>query len=430
MSVGWMSLGGEDYFLSARNPCATTEQRALQELALRVMAHPDVQRARAIVSVLWKNAAAYPARHQMDLFDAAVEEYVFYYVLRAVNGDGDYPKILRYMDPPGHWFGQDVPGSRWGGSSPNFIYRCIPLTHGARYEIHGRPSCAEAPGVTYSLTTESPTPATLAVLDSTDMVFAADGSFRITIDAEPANGRPNHIQTRPVEHYLQVRDALGDWLSQTPNALRITRLDAPARAQLSENEIVKRAARLVQEGFFYAYYCTQSGNGQAPNDCRAPVSSAAFGGMATQWGSKGNLDLAEDEALIMTANSAGAGFRDVILCSLFFTSLDFWDQTNCFNMAQMAPDADGRFTYVIAHRDPGVHNWLDTGGRRQLIFGQRWQAFGPRGAVETPSFTAKLVKFAALEAHLPSGVPRVDRAGRAAQRAARAEGFYRRFLDD
>lgn len=430
MSRNWMKLGGEGYFLSAENPTATIEQRELEGLALRLMVRPELQRARNIISILWKNAAAWPARDQMDLFEAAVEEYVFYYVLRTVNGDAAYPKILRYMDSPGHWFGRDVPGSRWGGSSPNFIYRCIPIEHGARYEIHGGPTCAELPTVTYSLTTTSATPSTVGVLDSVDMEFDTDGGFTITIDAAPANGRKNHIQTQPVECYLQIRDALGDWLSQTPNALRVVRLDPSGRPKLSEDEMARQAAKLVQDGFFYAYYCTQSGNGQAPNDMRAPVSSAAFGGMATQWGTKGNLELAPDEALIITANGAGAMFRDVSLCSLFFTSLDFWGRTNSFNMAQMAPDEDGRFTYVIAHADPGIHNWLDTGGRQRLIFGQRWQAFPPGGPTETPTFSSRLVKFAALEQALPPGVQRLDAAGRQAQLACRAAGWKRRYIED
>jgi hypothetical protein len=430
MSPDWMTLGGAGHFLSAANPAATIDQRELEGLALRLMARPELQRARAIVSVLWKNAAAYPAREQMDLFDAAVEEYVFYYVLRAVNSDGCYPKILRFMEPPVRWFGRDVPGSRWGGNSPNFIYRCIPITHGARYEIHGRPTCAGRPSVTYSLTTDSATPATVAVLDSGEMAFENDGSFTITIDAASANDRKNHIQTQRVECYLLIRDALGDWLTETPNALRVVRLDAPERPPFTEDEMARRAAQQVQEGFFYAYYCTQSGNGQAPNDCRAPVSSAAFGGMVTQWGTKGNLELGQDEALVITANEAGAGFRDVTLCNLFFTSLDFWTRTNSFNMTQMAPDADGRFTYVIAHHDPGIHNWLDTGGRQQLIFGHRWQAFGPGGATETPSFTSCVVKFSCLEKALPAGVARIDAAGRAAQLASRAAGFKHRFIED
>ena len=430
MNPNWMKLGGEGYFLSADNPAATIEQRELEGVALRVMARPELRRAHSFVSMLWKNGAAWPMRGQMDLFEAAVEEYVFFYVLRAVNSDAGYPKILRYTDAPGHWFGHDVPGSRWGGSSANFIYRCIPIEHGGRYEIHGMATCAERPTVTYSLTADSAaTPSTFSVLDSQGMVLGEDGSFIVTIDSEPANGRVNHIQTQPVEQYMLIRDALGDWLAQSPNALRVLRLNAPQRPPMTEDEIAQRAARMVVDGFYYAYYCTLSANGQAPNDIRQPSSSAAFGGMASQWGCKSNLQLAADEALILTANDAGALFRDVSLCSVFFTTLDYWAHINGLNMKQMARDEDRRFTYVIAHQDPGVHNWLDTGRRQQLIFGHRWQSFPPSGATETPTLSPRLVKFAELERALPRGVTRIDAAGRRAQLASRAAGFRRRYIE-
>ena len=44
--------------------------------------------------------------------------------------------------------------------------------------------------------------------------------------------------------------------------------------------------------------------------------------------------------------------------------------------------ADGSFRIVIAHRDPGVPNWLDTEGRPfGLVF---WRYFLPTGPIETP----------------------------------------------
>lgn len=98
-------------------------------------------------------------------------------------------------------------------------------------------------------------------------------------------------------------------------------------------------------------------------------------------------------------------------------------------MTQMAADADGRQTYVIAHEDPGVHNWLDTTGLRQTIWGQRWQAFPPERRGEMPLVTGKVVKFRDLDDNLPPGVARIDRGGRSAQLAARKDGFERRFAD-
>jgi hypothetical protein len=40
----------------------------------------------------------------------------------------------------------------------------------------------------------------------------------------------------------------------------------------------------------------------------------------------------------------------------------YWSRTGSMNMSQMAAESDGSFTYVVAHQDPGVYNWLDTGG--------------------------------------------------------------------
>jgi hypothetical protein len=133
--------------------------------------------------------------------------------------------------------------------------------------------------------------------------------------------------------------------------------------------------------------------------------------------------------MIITVNDAGAGFRNVVLHEAFYISLDYWERSSSLNMAQMAADESGSFTYVVAHRDPGVHNWLDTCGLRRSIIGHRWQAF-PGGVASTrPQFSSRVVRLENLEKTLPPGVRRIDAAGREAQLAARRAGFQRRFID-
>ena len=41
-------------------------------------------------------------------------------------------------------------------------------------------------------------------------------------------------------------------------------------------------------------------------------------------------------------------------------SLDYANRLTSINQAQAHRDEDGRLRYVIAHRDPGAPNWLDT----------------------------------------------------------------------
>jgi hypothetical protein len=96
----------------------------------------------------------------------------------------------------------------------------------------------------------------------------------------------------------------------------------------------------------------------------------------------------------------------------------------------MAPDADGRFTYVVAARDPGVHNWIDTGGLHQTYAIQKWQGLRPNmRPEEIPTISGQLVKFDALRSALPAGVRPMTRIERKQQLDERAGAFARRFID-
>ena len=411
----------------SNNPLATEAQRRIEDTAMALLARPEMERIRQVVTLLWNNATAWPSRDQRDRFQPMIDEYMFHHAMRAANGDANHPHATRFMAPPHHWFGRDVPGSRWAGDSPDFIYRTIPIAHGGRYEIHGKQSCAVPPTVNYSLMdNNSAAPVTQSILDSLDMEFASDGSFVITVDGEPAGGRKNHLQSKPGADFIMVRDAFGDWLNQSANALEVNRLD-PDAGPKSEDEMARHLAKIAVDGVYYSFYITHSGNGTGPNELRPPMSAGAFGGMPTQWGCKANLALDEDQALIVRSNAAGAQFRNLVLTDAFHLSSEYWKRTSSLNMDQMAPDEDGDFTFVVSSRDPGIHNWLDNGGVRRTQFGQRWQAFTRGAQNPDPWMTSRVVKFADLERELPEGVKRIDAIGRREQLTAREAGYARRF---
>jgi hypothetical protein len=423
-------MHGDDAFPNLENPLATGEQREVEERALRLVKRPEFERARAVVAHRWRNAVAYPARDQMSRFDSMIDEYVFHHALWAANSDPRYPKITGVLAPPHHWFGRDVPGSRWGGESPDVIYRVVPIEHGGAYEIGGWASTANARMSVYSLMSDNTAqPVTQDLLDSADMVVNEDGEFLITIDATPAQGRPNHLHTEPGSDWLNIRDVLGDWMTQTPNALRVQRLDSADRPPLSDDELTERGVRRLVDGVFFAYYCSQSGSTMPPNEMQLPVSSALTSGLSNQLGTKANLRLDDDEALVITTTRGGALFRNAVLHDVFSMTLNYWSHTSSLNMTQMAPDSDGRFTLVVAHEDPGVHNWLDTCGLNEMIFGHRWQSFPHFDAGDAPTISARAVPFRDLDAVLPKGIARIDAAGRREQIARREAGFNRRVID-
>ena len=105
-------------------------------------------------------------------------------------------------------------------------------------------------------------------------------------------------------------------------------------------------------------------------------------------------------------SDGGAEYFTVPLSNIWGTTLDILDRTGSLNKAQSRPNEDGTYTYVIAGQDPGVHNWIDTGGLPEGILTLRMAEFPEGGA--RPD----------LAAHRPGGQARPARRGAARTRHA------------
>ena len=418
-------LPKDDYFLSPTNPVANADQREVENLALQLIARPEVKQAREKAGFLWRMVMEHPAGPQMSRFEGMLSECTVNYALKAAL-DPEYPRIARVLQPPGRWFGRDMPGSRWGGDNPDNAYRLAPVVHGARYELHGRRMPGGVANVTYTLVANSATSVTLASLEDRDIETNTDGSFVITIDDRSAQGRVNHLQTHPGVMFLFVRDSMNDWGTETPNALRIHRLDTPARPPRSLEEMAQFAAQHMVEDVYLLYWFTRLNYGIPPDRMAPTRGSGAVGGLRSQAGSQGLIRLKDREAMVVTATDGGAAFRDFVLHDVFYLSIEYWNRQTSLAAGQMLADTDGRYTFVIAHADPGVHNWLDTGGLHEIFALHRWQGL-PRESVALPHITSQVVPLKDLESALPAGVQTVTAVERTAQIERRRREFLRRF---
>src|SRR3546814_5197748 len=77
--------------------------------------------------------------------------------------------------------------------------------------------------------------------------------------------------------------------------------------------------------------------------------------------------LGPDDAAILEYDPAGAGYAAVQLTEWLYRSRDYHRIQSSLTAAQSAIDRDGRIRLVIARRDPGVWNWLDTGGHEHVF---------------------------------------------------------------
>ena len=135
-----------------------------------------------------------------------------------------------------------------------------------------------------------------------------------------------------------------------------------------------------------------------PNSVGTPWSFRATGeavaGAVDIFYSSGTFDLGPDDALIMEGTFPPSRFTNVVLWNVHMQTIDYRTRRTSLNQAQVVPEPDGGYRIVISAQDPGVPNWLDTGGhRRGTIF---WRFLLPDEQPETPR--CRVVKIAELRA--------------------------------
>jgi hypothetical protein len=128
------------------------------------------------------------------------------------------------------------------------------------------------------------------------------------------------------------------------------------------------------------------------------------GGQVGQYSAFGSWELNNKQAVILSTAASDARYQGIELDKLWFASLDYETRTSSLTLDQMGCAGDGRCYAVISHRDPGVRNWLDTGGHRRGLITMRWQGLDQE-LPEAQQPRARLVDFDKLSQELPADVP-------------------------
>jgi hypothetical protein len=88
------------------------------------------------------------------------------------------------------------------------------------------------------------------------------------------------------------------------------------------------------------------------------------------------------------------------------------------------PDADGHITAVVSATDPGVVNWVGTGGFKDLLPMVRWQGMAPDGP--DPRHELSIVPLRRLDEALKASIARIDPVARDVQLGDRRAAWARR----
>ena len=405
------------------DPVATVSQHEQELAALELIEHPTVKAAYREVAQTWLSRAK-ASDAMRERFDDAFAEVMFSAAVWSSNQDKLRPKvscITRLAHPVD---GRQVPGSRWGIDNPDSVYRVIPISGDERYEIRGRVGRHRMTENYFTLWDANM--GTVAVLNGRTMAVDSDGSYTVTVDSSPADGRLNHVQTTPEAHEFYIRDVLLDWGRDDPNHIAVERLGgAPTTPARTTDEQADATAAMMAH---FANFTGKLSHGvykMPANHFDLAWSADKVGAMRNQVYVMGRFDLGPDEAFVIDVNDGGAEYFTVPLSNIWGTTLDIVDRTGSLNKAQSVRNEDGSYTYVISPVDPGVANWIDSDGLTEGILTLRMAEFGEAGPQPDLGAHGRVVTLDRLDAEVPS-LPAVSPAERETELAHRRHAYLRR----
>ena len=406
------------------HPIATPDQHAHELEALELIEHPIVKEAYARVQAEWLKKAD-PSPAMRACFDWAFHEVMFSAAVWSSNQDPLRPKVVtitRLAHPVGDIA---IPGSRWGIDNPDSIYRVIPISGDEEYRIHGRVGENRMTENYFTLWDENMN--TVDVLSGHDLVLNDDRSFTISVDSEPANGRPNHVRSAPEAHEFYIRDVMLDWSRDEPNELSVERLGpAPQTPSKTPDQQAELTAKFMAHYADFTHRLSQGSLHGKANRFSLGWSADTGGALRKQVYVGGHFQLGEDEAFVIHVSDGGAAYFVVPIANIWGTTLEIVDRTSSLNKAQSVANPDGTYTYVLSRNDPGVHNWLDTCDMNEGMLTLRMAEFPEGGPREDLAARGEVIKLADLPSSLPEGTAFLSPAERSEQQASRAAGYKRR----
>lgn len=220
---------------------------------------------------------------------------------------------------------------------------------------------------------------TVNVVKDSDLQIDAGGNFEFVLSAERRPGRwfPLHPQAGLINtrHFFErEKPAASDPALHIPLTIECLDADPAPPPRMDDAVLAARMRRVVNyvrgmtldvppfpRGPQPGWVSTVPNRFNPPAD---PASSTGWANMDAVY-ALAPYELQPDEALVIEGRFPRCRFANVLLYTRFLQTYDHVNRRVSLNRRQTRLEADGSFRMVLAHRDPGVPNWLDTEGRTQ-----------------------------------------------------------------
>lgn len=330
-----------------------------------------------------------------------------------------------------------------------------------------------APGATYVLTgtvggaTEHMSISTMAVTGATahtiedlelnhGLVVDANGNFTVYIGPEAPAGAVNFLDSTDATvggaASLLIRDMMGDWAKGPANISLQCVADCPPFFAIPAGgffpsdgggtDVPTEPANIgsvddVLNMLFSAFaqivvpFNQRSIEGGASVGMEVPANTmmhlapeTSFGvGLESAVVTGGNWELDPGEALILKVPTLDGAYSGIELMNVYGGALPYVMAQTTLNNTTTYHAEDGYTYYVISGENPGVANWLDTGGLSTGEIFARFENLDDRAAAIGLGVETHVVPISDIDEYLPTDTPTVSPEEFAADMARRVFSY-------
>jgi len=301
------------------------------------------------------------------------------------------------------WADPDFPGfyqashstAKIGADNPDNHYLNATVSPTRRYRITG--VLGTCPILTFGSKANryasDGTMASTGEIALAEMKLGVGGRFEIVVSRERPVDAANWLPMEADTSFIVVRQTFRDRANETPHRMSIAAIDgpptpAPLDAQFLQAALVRTTGFVSGTARTFLQWAERFRIEQMNR--LATIDQSMFiraGGDPMIHYLHGYWRLAPDEALVIDARIPDCITWNFQLDNYWMESLDYRFARIHVNDYTATPNDDGTVRVVVAARDPGFGNWINTCGHSHGTMLWRWT-----GAKEHPVPTARVIK--------------------------------------
>ena len=212
----------------------------------------------------------------------------------------------------------------------------------------------------------------VANVSQRDLAVDAAGHFELLLTPD---AQPPHVRLDADAVCVIVRQYFTERATARPAAFAIEALDRIGPPPPLDDALLTRRLRAVATFIRESIQLTPLPGSLPPNLLGPPM---AWNPQMPGWGTPDNVyslglfRLEPDQALVIEGRSPRCTYWGAQAWNRYMQSLDYRYHRVSLNHAQIVSERDGSWRLVVAHRDPGLPNWIETAGHREGIVFCRW----------------------------------------------------------